>query len=252
VSQPDVTICRDAVDLAEQAACLVADAARGAVAVRGRFTLVLSGGSTPEKTYRLLGTGAPQTDLDWTRTYLFFGDERFVPPDDPGSNYGMARRSLIERLNLPAEHVFAMPTDGPNPADGAARYTASIAEFFCAAPDGEPPMFDLVLLGLGDDGHTASLFPGRPALHVTNRWVTDSPPGRLPPPVDRITMTFPILNRARRLMFLVAGENKAEVVRELFEESPEIETYPAAGIRPKSGSVQWLLDPAAASKLGTR
>ncbi|MBS0263926.1 MAG: 6-phosphogluconolactonase [Planctomycetes bacterium] len=252
MSRPEILICRDPSDLAARAAREIAATARAAIAARGRFTLVLSGGSTPEKTYQLLGRGTAETDLDWSQTSVFFGDERFVPPSDPGSNYGMARRTLIERLQLSEQQVFPMPTQVADPAAGAQAYEATLAEFFGVAPGSEPPQLDLVLLGLGDDGHTASLFPGRSAVHVRDRWVTASPPGRLPPPVDRITLTFPILNRARRLLFLVAGQNKAEVVREILEESPAIDTYPAVGIQPVPGTVTWLLDPAAASRLTPR
>lgn len=248
--RPELTICRDAIDLATGAARLIATTARDAIAQRGRFSLVLSGGSTPEKTYALLGNSDLGTELDWRSTFLFFGDERFVPSDDPDSNLGMARRSLIERLAIPASHVFQMPTDGPDAADGAQRYGETISQFFGVPGDSKPPpAFDLVLLGLGDDGHTASLFPGKPSLSVKDRWVTSSPPGRLPPPVDRITLTFPILNRARQVLFLVAGDKKAEIVRELLEDAPAVEKYPAAGILPTDGKVTWLLDEAAAKLL---
>jgi 6-phosphogluconolactonase len=229
---------------------MIAGAASESIVQRGRFTLVLSGGSTPEKTYRLLDDVALGTSIDWNRTFLFFGDERFVPRDDANSNFGMARRSLIARAAIPAANVIPMPTDGPDPDEGARAYGAKLAQFFNVPQDSmPPPAFDLVLLGLGDDGHTASLFPGRPALAVEDRWVTATPPGQLPPPVDRITLTFPILNRARQAAFLVAGEKKAEVVREILEDHPPVEKYPAAGIRSAEGKVIWLLDEPAARLL---
>lgn len=251
VNDIELTVCGDSAELARRAAERITAAARQAIAARGRFSLVLSGGSTPEKTYELLGRGGIGTAIDWSKTFLFFGDERFVPADDPTSNYGMARRSLSDRVAISAENVFPMPTDGPDAADGARRYGETIGRFFGTEVNSPPPSFDLVLLGLGDDGHTASLFPGTPALSVNDRWVTSSPPGRLPPPVDRITLTFPILNRGRQVLFLVAGEKKAEVVREILEGQPSVETYPAAGIRPAEGGVTWLLD-AAAARLLTR
>ncbi len=251
--RPELTICRDPEELALRAAQRIAAAARDSIAQRGRFTLVLSGGSTPEKTYGLLGNGDVGTDVDWRSTFLFFGDERFVSANDPVSNFGMARRSLIDRVAAPMSNVFPMPTDGPNAADEARRYSDTIGRYFNLAGDSlPPPSFDLLLLGLGDDGHTASLFPGKPSLSVTDRWVTASPPGRLPPPVDRITLTFPILNRARQVLFLVGGDKKAEIVREILEDEPAVEKYPAAGIRPADGKVTWLLDAAAARLLTPR
>lgn len=251
--RPEFTICRDPADLAQRAAEFIATTARKAITQRGRFTLVLSGGSTPEKTYGLLGRGDSATDLDWQSTFLFFGDERFVPPADPVSNFGMARRSLIERVAIPLANVVPMPTDGPDAADGARRYSETIGQFFNVPANSLPaPAFDLVLLGLGDDGHTASLFPGKQSLSVTDHWVTSSSPGCLPPPVDRITLTFPILNRARQVLFLVAGEKKAEIVREILEDEPAPEKYPAAGIRPAEGNVTWLLDAAATNLLKPR
>jgi 6-phosphogluconolactonase len=250
IQQPELTICHDASDLAAHAARMIATAAQAAIAERGRFTLVLSGGSTPEKSYGLLGNGARETEIAWRSTFLFFGDERFVPTDDPSSNLGMARRSLIARVPIPPANVFPMPTDRLTADDGARAYGATIAQFFGVLQGSEPPpAFDLVLLGVGDDGHTASLFPGQPAIAVKDRWVTASPPGRLPPPVDRITLTFPILNRARQVLFLVAGEKKAEVVREVLEDHPPVEKYPAAGIRLVNGKVTWLLDEPAARRL---
>jgi 6-phosphogluconolactonase len=253
MERTEVMVCRDATELAERAANWIAIAARAAIAERGRFTLVLSGGSTPEKTYHLLGDKTRGTEIDWSSTFLFFGDERFVPPDDQRSNLGMARRSLIERIGIPETQVFPMTTDGAAAADGARQYAATLARFFGMQEDSwPPPRFDLVLLGLGDDGHTASLFPGQPAIAVDDHWVTGSPPGRLPPPVDRITLTFPILNRSRQTLFLVAGEKKAEIVREILEDNPPVEKYPARGIQPAAGNVVWMLDEPAARLLKPR
>jgi 6-phosphogluconolactonase len=210
---------------------------------------VLSGGSTPEKTYRLLPDGPPQ--LDWSRTYLFMGDERFVPADDPRSNVAMVRRSLLNHVSVPADHVFPVPSSqqAPTPAEAARAYAEALARFFALPVNGQPPQFDLVMLGLGDDGHTASLFPGAPALNVRDAWVTWSPPGTLPPPVDRVTLTFPILNAARHILFLVAGEKKAEPLRDVLEGHPSPSDRPAAGVQPTDGRVTWMVDEAAASLL---
>jgi 6-phosphogluconolactonase len=248
----EVVICPDADHLAARAADRILQAADEAVRARGRFTLALSGGSTPEKTYALLAQPERSGRLDWSRIYLFFGDERFVPHDDPRSNCHMATRSLISRAPIPAGRVFPIPTDTSSPSDSAARYARTLADFFGVAADGPPPALDLVLLGLGDDGHTASLFPGRPALAEQKAWVTASPPGVLPPPVDRVTFTFPALNAARAVLFLVAGAGKATVAQDVLEGGAGVDRAPAAGVRPVSGTLTWMLDEAAAARLGRR
>ena len=250
---PNVEISRDAEALAAAAAELVIRAARDAIEKRGRFTLVLAGGSTPERTYSLLTGPERLPAVDWSKVFFFFGDERFVPPGDPASNYGMAQRSLLSRLPNAAARVYRIPTEEATSAEAAAAYSSALGRYFEQAPDSTPaPQFDLVLLGLGDDGHTASLFPGKPAVRVADRWVTSSPPGDLPPPVDRVTMTYPLLNAARHVVFLVAGEKKAIVVKEILKENPGRDKYPAAGIVPAAGSLTWLLDEAAASRLTRR
>lgn len=245
----DLTICPDADALATRAAALIVDAAREAISGRGRFTLVLSGGSTPENTYSQLARDENRSAIDWSRTFLFVGDERFVAADDAANNLAMIRRSLIERVPVPPANVLPIRTDYPSVAAAAAAYNTTLEQFFKLSVGSGPPRFDLVLLGLGDDGHTASLFPGKPALEVSDVWVTSSPPGVLPPPVDRITLTFPILNRARQILFLVAGAKKANVVRRILLDAPPRGEMPAAGIIPDEGLVTWLLDTGAASAL---
>lgn len=234
--------------LAADAAEHILEAARQAIQERGRFTLVLSGGSTPEKMYRLL-TEPGRPTLDWSNTYLFFGDERFVPPEDSRSNFSMVKRSLLDRASVPGDHVFPVPTDVKTPADAADKYAQTLGKFFSIPVDQKPPKFDMILLGLGDDGHTASLFPGAKALNAQDAWVTWSPPGTLPPPVDRITFTYPVLNAARQVLFLVSGAKKAEALRDVLERHPSPTVRPAAGVRPTDGTVTWLVDEAAASLL---
>lgn len=244
----EIRILADADELAEAAASRIERAAAAAIAERGLFTLALAGGSTPEKTYKLLAQPERRARIDWARIRLYFGDERFVPHDDPRSNYGMAQRSLIGPASLAPATVFPIPTDLPTAAACAAAYEATLRKEF--APRGQAwPVIDLVLLGLGDDGHTASLFPGKPALRETNAWVTSSPPGVLPPPVDRITMTFPVLNAAREVLFLVAGAGKASPIRDVLKEAAAVEDRPAVGVRPTEGALVWLLDKAAAAGL---
>jgi 6-phosphogluconolactonase len=239
--------------LAAAAAELVIDAAREAIELRGRFTLVLSGSSTPEKTYMLLADPARSGAIDWAHVYLFFGDERLVPVDDPGSNFGMARRSLLARAPVSRARVFPMPTSESSPEVAATAYSLELARFFAQQPDSDPPpRFDLILLGLGDDGHTASLFPGQTAEHVQDKWVTWSPPGVLPPPVDRLTLTLPVLNSARHAVFLVAGEKKADVLKAILEGGADSGKYPASRVAPPEGTLTWLVDEAAAFRIGDR
>lgn len=247
----ELKVYRDAEELAERAAARIALAAAEGIRHRGRFTLVLAGGSTPRKAYQLLAQGEGEANVDWSRTLLFFGDERHVPHDDPRSNYRMAHESLLGMAPVSNDQVLAIPTDAPTAEACADEYAAALVKFF-ALPTGTMPIFDLVLLGLGDDGHTASLFPGAKALEVTDKIATWSPPGTLPPPVDRITLTYPALNAARHVMFLVSGANKAEALRAVVAGNATKTERPAAGIRPKDGKLTWLVDEAAAGLLGSR
>ncbi len=243
--ETDRLVCRDPEQLALMAAMRILLLGSEAIKQRGRFRLALAGGSTPERTYALLAEPEQAKRLDWSKVDVFFGDERMVPADDPRSNYGMARRTLLD--HVPAANVYPIPTDGdpPSCADGYAR---TLAEVFAVPPDGPPPRFDLILLGLGDDGHTASLFPGAAALQEARLWVTWSAPGTLPPPVDRVTLTFPTLNAARDVLFLVAGLNKATAVHDVFAGAP-VSRRPAGGVRTTDGIVTWFLDEQAAVHL---
>jgi 6-phosphogluconolactonase len=246
---PEIEILADADQLAAAAARRIVEIATAAIAARGQFTIALAGGHTPEKTYGLLTRAPLAGQIDWAKSWLFFGDERFVPLDDPRSNYSMARRALLEAAPIPRDHVFPASTDLGSPAASAAEYQRRLSGFFQLPESGPAPILDLILLGLGDDGHTASLFPGAPALHETTAWVTSSPPGVLPPPVDRVTFTFATLNAARHVMFLVAGANKAEAVRDVLENHAPPEKRPAAGVHPEYGTLTWLLDEPAARLL---
>jgi 6-phosphogluconolactonase len=246
---PVVTIFKDSDHLAMHAADLITQAAQGAIRVRGRAMLALAGGSTPEKTYSLLAQPGRSSRIDWAHTYLFFGDERFVRPDDPSSNFAMVRRTLLAPVPVPAGHAFPVATQLGTAAAAAGEYAATLTRAFGIADSRDPPRFDLILLGLGEDGHTASLFPGAASLWVTDRWVVASPLGTLPPPVERITLTFPVLNAAREILFLVSGQNKAEALHDVLEGQPGREERPAACIRPVDGTLTWLVDEAAASRL---
>jgi 6-phosphogluconolactonase len=252
MAAPSLLICEDSDALAARAADLVARCARDALRERGRFTFVLAGGSTPEKTYTLMAKPDRRAAIDWSRTHVFFGDERLVPPDDPRSNFGMARRTLLSRVHVPPSQVFAVPAHEKTAPQAAAAYARDLARFFGTGVDDPPPRFDLVLLGMGSDGHTASLFPGAPATRVDDAWVTWSPPGVLAPDVDRITLTYRVLNAARRVAFLVAGDEKAAALRDVLEGNAPREQRPAAGIRPADGTVIWLVDEKAAGLLSRR
>jgi 6-phosphogluconolactonase len=216
---------------------------RDSIAERGRFAIALSGGRTPAKMYELWAQSHAQgVATDWDCVHLFWGDERFVAKDDPLSNYRMTRETLIERVPIPEGNVHPMP--GPEefvaPEKAAEDYEAELRNFFGA----EPPGFDLQLLGLGVEGHTASLFPGSPALEERKRWVAAVEAPAKPP--QRLTLTPVVLNQARNTFFLVCGADKREIVAALRDE-PESQPseYPAGNIRPK-GRVLWFLDKAAA------
>jgi 6-phosphogluconolactonase len=243
-----IQICGDANTLAVTAADHVIKAVNDSIRLRGRCMLALTGGSTPEKTYSLLARPDRIGQIDWSRTFLFWGDERFVPHEDPRSNFNMANRSLLKPAAIRADHVYPIPTDTGTPAASASAYQQTLREAF-GSEGTAPPRFDLLLLGMGDDGHIASLFPGKPTLHETKTWVTWSPPGTLPPPVDRVTLTFPVLNAARQVLFLVAGVAKAAALRAVLHGPTTVEQRPAVGVRPGDGTLLWLVDKAAASAL---
>ncbi len=245
----NIIVCKDSAELNAQAADAIVSQAQAAIDARGRFTIALAGGSTPEDTYALLAQAPRTTSIDWQRTFVFMSDERCVPFDDPRSNFGEARRNLVAKVPLPPANVLPIPTEAGTPDQIAARYAHTLAEFFGTEEGAAPPAFDLVLLGLGDDGHCASLFPGKPTLEETSKWVASSTPGTLPPPVDRVTFTFPLINAARAVMFLVGGAKKASAVQDVLEGAPPVFKRPSAGVHPTNGTLTWLLDEDAASLL---
>ena len=201
--------------------------------------VALTGGSTPGAAYER----AAAMDADWSGATLWFGDERCVPPDDERSNYGMAKRTLLDRLTGPPPRVERIAGE-LGPGAGTADYESRLHETFGAGM----PRLDLVLLGLGSDGHCASLFPGRPELDVTDRAVVGVPEAGLEPFVPRVTLTLPALNTAREVAFLVTGAGKAEAVARAFGGTPDPDT-PASLVAPASGSLTVLIDPAAAERL---
>ncbi|HUK65939.1 MAG TPA: 6-phosphogluconolactonase [Anaeromyxobacteraceae bacterium] len=242
-----VRVAKDASALMRLAAEEVAERAETAVAERGRFFLALAGGATPKRLYLLLADprGPYFTRVPWDKTDIFFGDERHVHPDDPESNYGMARAALLSRVPVRPEHVHRIRAEDTNADAVAADYERELRRTFGSKP-GELPRFDLVLLGLGQDGHTASLFPGSDALDATEKLVLAPYVERLR--THRITLALPVLNAARAVVFLVSGAEKAEKVAEVLEGAGS--ALPAARIKPSGGELTWLLDAPAAALLG--
>ncbi len=235
--------------LAAEAARRLEAATRAAVTERGRATVALSGGATPARLFDLLADGAAgsaRPEVDWPRVHLFWGDERAVPPDHPDSNYRMARERLLDRVGaIPPGNVHRIEAE-LGAAEAAQRYERTLVTFFDLAP-GAFPRFDLVLLGLGGDGHTASLFPGTAALRERAFRVTANTVPQLG--TERVTLTYPTLNAAREVLFLVAGADKARALAAALDPAARAEEIPARGVAPADGRLTWLVDRAAAAHL---
>lgn len=245
MSGAEVRVFEELETLTRAAAAEIARAAEDAVADRGRFTLALSGGSTPRPLYRLLASEPYRERLPWSAIHLFWGDERHVPPDHADSNFRMAREAMIDHVPVPPGNVHRVAAEDPDARRAAAAYESELRSFFGLAP-GEQPELDLLLLGIGADGHTASLFPGSPALRERDHPV-------LAPWVEaqrafRITLTPPVLNHARLALFLVSGADKADALRAVIEGEREPDRYPAQVVE---GNRLWMVDRAAASRLQT-
>ncbi len=250
-STRSIEVLATAADLFHAAAEEFVRAARTAIGAQGRFTVALSGGSTPKALYSLLATN--YADFVWNRIFLFFGDERHVPPTDPDSNYRMVNESLLTKIAIPAENVFRVPAENPDAAAAASEYEAQLRRFFelrsadrSGDRPGDFPRFDLILLGLGPDGHTASLFPDSPALEEQSRLVVANWVAKFN--AHRITFTFPVLNRAAEVMFLASGGDKADMVRQVLE-GKNTPPLPSQRVQPSDGKLLWMLDEAAAAKL---
>ncbi len=236
-------------DLNEAAARRIAEMGQAALAGGGRFRWVLTGGSTIEPVYARLA-GAPLRDrLAWDRVEVFFTDERCVPPDHHDSNFGMASRSLLDRVPVPCERIHRMRGEDPNRERSAVEYEHRL-RLALGVERGGAPAFDLVLLGLGTDAHVASLFPGDPQASVDDRLVVAVEHRSDPPPrVDRISLTVPALNAGRSTVFVVSGDDKADAVRDVLDGLPDPDLYPAQRIAPPLSPPVWLLDRAAAAEL---
>jgi 6-phosphogluconolactonase len=210
---------------------------------KGRVAICLTGGSSPKKLYELLVTPAYRDKIPWDRTHWFIGDERFVPLSDPRNNMAMARAIFLDAL-APASHIHPIPTDVASPDESAARYEGELKSFYGADRlDGARPLFDLVLMGVGPDGHTASLFPGYPALRETARWVVGVPQAHVEPFVPRVTLTLPALASCREMLFEVSGSSKRQILARVLGG----EDLPAASAR-SEGDTVFLVDRAALSE----
>ncbi len=259
----ELRVYADPGELAEAAARLFADEARRAIGDKGEFSVALAGGTTPQAAYGLLARPPRSTEVAWGNVHVFWGDERCVHPDDRRSNERMVRRTLLDQVSVPSAHVHPMRCGGESDCEeAAARYEAELRRVFDdAAPAGAAlPIdgattasaaapgrgLDLLLLGLGEDGHTASLFPGSPVLRERSRWVSPSWGAGL----ARLTLTLPFISLARRIVFLVAGSAKAPAVKRVLEGSEESDAaLPARLVRPVRGQITWLLDEQSASLL---
>jgi 6-phosphogluconolactonase len=243
-AQPEIRILKTAAELFETAAATFAAQAAEAARTNGSFTVALSGGSTPKTLYALLAT---KPGIPWDKVYFFWGDERHVPPDDPESNYRMVNEALLSKIHVPPENIFRIHAEEKDGAAAAQQYEQVIKDFFHLSP-GQIPRFDLIYLGTGPDGHTASLFPGTAALNETQRLVVANWVPKFN--THRLTFTYPVLNAAACVTFLASGPEKAPILHEILENSAA--GLPSQNVRPTSGKLVWLVDEAAASKLSRR
>ena len=245
--RPEIIVLPDAEALADAAARRLVEFLHQAVAERGWCTIALSGGSTPRALYQRLARPPARDEIDWSRVHLFWGDERVVPPDHLESNYRMAREAMLDHLPIPPNNVHRILTElGPDEA--AEQYEAELRHVF-GVHAGETPEFDLILLGIGADGHTASLFPHTAALAVRDRLVVANAVPQLG--TTRITLTAPVIQAARSVLVLATGPDKAEAVARAIESPENIDETPAQLLRHARGRVIWMLDRAAASRLAS-
>jgi 6-phosphogluconolactonase len=246
-ADPRVHIFSTVQALGQAAAEFVVRLAAQAVAERGRFMVALSGGSVPKLMAPALVAEPLRSQVNWPAWHVFWADERCVPLDNPDSNYRGAREYLLDQAGIPSEQIYTLDA-WLDPNAAATAYQATLAQVFRPAA-GQLPGFDLILLGMGEDGHTASLFPNHPLLAETRRWVApifDSPK----PPPARITLTLPIINDARHVAFIAAGAGKANVLAQILSSGDRADELPAGRVRPVHGDLHWFIDQAAALKLG--
>ena len=240
---PEIIIKDNSTDLAVAAADIFTATAKECITHTGRFTIALSGGSTPRTLYRTLAEEPYYSLIPWDKIHIFWVDERCVQQNDPASNYGAVKKDLLDRVPIPIEQIHPMLGEA-FPEKGAVEYQRELRAFF-RIKNGEFPVFNLIFLGIGKDGHTASLFPGQKALEERERLVTAVKGGN--PDVSRITLTFPLLNHAEKIIFLVSGNGKALILKAIFEDNAA--QLPAQKVRPINGKLTWLIDREAGSLL---
>ncbi|MFN2455846.1 MAG: 6-phosphogluconolactonase [Pyrinomonadaceae bacterium] len=242
---PQIIVCDDAADVARRAADRIIEIARAAIEATGRFSIALGGGSTPKKLYELLASDDYRNEIEWEKVHIFFGDERCVPPDDEQSNYRMANEAMLARVPLPQQNIHRMIGEGDAVAN-ARLYEDELRSYF---EDETWPRFDVVLLGMGDDGHTASLFPGSLALQEQTAWVASNWVEKFN--TFRITLSAPAINHAAHVMFLITGAGKAERLPEVINGARDTNRLPSQLIQPQAagGALEWLVDKDAAANL---
>ena len=250
-AQPEIKVLPDPSAIAHEAAERVVRAADEAFALASRFTLGLAGGGTPKLLYQLLASDDYRSRIDWTKVQVFFGDERCVPPDHVDSNYRMARETLLSKVPIPGDNVYRMRGEADPPEEAAKEYGRMLKEKFGGPAIEDGDGLDLVLLGMGEDGHTASLFPHTPALNETKHrcvanYVEKSTTGKS----WRLTLSAPFINRSREVLVLVAGAGKAKALAEVLEGPRDPQRLPIQLISPASGKLSWLVDATAAGMSG--
>ncbi len=244
MSKRDVIVCSSTDELCHKAAAEFVTLAQKAQRNRGRFAVALSGGTTPRALYSLLAAPEYTEEIFWPQVHLFWGDERCVPPDHADSNYRMVHESLLSKIQIPGANVHRMAGE-KEPQVAAAEYEEKLKDFFQLAPD-VFPRFDLIFLGMGEEGHTASLFPGSDALNERKRLVVATYVEKLN--AHRLTLTLPVLNHGAAVLFLITGANKAPVVKEILKDGSNLSRFPAAQIQPTYGRLVWLMTEDAAPK----
>jgi 6-phosphogluconolactonase len=240
--KPNVEILTSQQDLLDRALLIIMNKIEAAIEEKGRCTIALAGGNTPKPLYETIA----RQSLPWDNIYVFWGDERYVPADSSDSNQKMARLAWLDRVDLPAANIHPMTTNALDPQIDAEKYQAEIEQFF-QLKNGEMPIFDVILLGIGDDGHTASLFPHTQALQVRARIVTVGNKDGQP----RITLTIPALNAASCIIFLVSGANKQPALEQIFAPVGDELQYPSRSIQPQ-GELWWLLDSEAGEQIAKK
>lgn len=244
----EIVLCTSLEEIFRRAADIFA---AGVASAKDSFTVAIAGGSTPKGMYALLASDAYRNNIDWQKVHVFFGDERCVPPENEYSNYRMANAELLMHVSIPKRQTYRIRGEiAPHMA--AAEYEGALLRIFGQSDESPFPRFDLILLGMGPDGHTASLFPASAALKEQKRWVTANDVEKFKgtsTPWQRVTMTYPVLNAAAHVLFMVAGADKADALYEVLHGAANPDLYPSQNVRPAAGRLTWLVDQASAAKL---